>query len=84
MTTKEKRILGSWIQKYAADMNNAPLRNLETRLTEVFEENEGKNAHDLGHQIGDVILGSHLIAIQEHQLSEFYAFWVNAVNDIKA
>lgn len=84
MTIKQKRVLGSHLQKIAQEYNNAPMRNLEEALLEVFEENESMATQELGELLAQSVLDSHVVGLAEHQIPGFQALWVTAVTDMRS
>ena len=84
MTTKQQRLLKEGLGTYANTVNNAPILNLVDDMQECFEENESDNASTLGTKLGDVILNSGMVGLQEHQLTDFYAYWTGVAEAVKS
>lgn len=84
MTTKQQRLLKEGLGNYASANNVAPVLNLVDDMQECFEENESDNASTLGTKLGDVILNSGMVGLQEHQKVNFYAYWANIAEEVKS
>jgi hypothetical protein len=84
ITRAEQHVLSSYLRAAANKWNNAPLLNLEGPLFIAYEKGDADTDVELGERLAKVILDSHLIRLQEHQIEEFSYFWTKVVKEMRS